>query len=85
MQLAPDCYFAYSSTFWFLWNSDYYVETEIDSHTVQDVNEKNCYLASFDEVPFETMYDTETNKRRTVCSYFRIEKVWSRRVIIALF
>ena len=85
MQLAPDCYFAYPSTFWVLWNSDHYVETEIDSHTVQDVNEKNCYLASFDEVPFETMYDTETNKRRTVCSCFRIEKVWSRRIIIALF
>ena len=67
------------------WNSDHYVETEIDSHPGQGVNEKNCYLASFDEVPFETMYDTETNKRRTVCSCFRIEKVWSRRVIIALF
>lgn len=68
-------------------SGDHYVETEIDSisHPVQDVNERNCYLASFDEVPFETMYDTEANKTRTVCSCFRIERVWSRRVIIALF
>ena len=74
MQLAPDCYFEYPSTFWFLWNSDYYVETEIDSHTVQDVNEKNCYLASFDEVPFETMYDTEANKRGQYAAAFELRK-----------
>lgn len=67
MQRAPDCCFACSSSFFFKcpksfqrqendlrsWNSDHHVETEIDSHPVKYVNEKNCYLASFDEMPFD--------------------------------